>query len=167
VDGLGADHILIVAGGTSNGPVEAAARLARDRATVVDIGKTRLDLPWNAYYDKELDVRFLEVLRSRAATTTATSSRASTIPPVTCAGPSVRNLACFVDLLARGQLDVESLVSGTFAVERAVGGLRPAELGRPSRRRASCSSTPPSAADEQHEDTRRQTTSCGNETAGR
>jgi hypothetical protein len=25
---------------------------------VVDIGKTRLDLPWNAYYDKELDVRF-------------------------------------------------------------------------------------------------------------
>ena len=25
---------------------------------MVDIGKTRLDLPWNAYYDKELDVRF-------------------------------------------------------------------------------------------------------------
>ena len=40
------------------GPVEAAARLARDRARVVDIGKTPLDLPWNAYYDKELDVRF-------------------------------------------------------------------------------------------------------------
>ena len=32
--------------------------LARDRARVVDIGKTRLDLPWNAYYEKELDVRF-------------------------------------------------------------------------------------------------------------
>ena len=57
-DGLGADHVLLAAGGSSNGPVEAAARLARDRARVVDIGKTRLDLPWNAYYDKELDVRF-------------------------------------------------------------------------------------------------------------
>ena len=33
-------------------------RLARDRARVVDIGKTQLDLPWNAYYEKELDVRF-------------------------------------------------------------------------------------------------------------
>ena len=33
-------------------------RLARDRATVVDIGKCKLDLPWNAYYEKELDVRF-------------------------------------------------------------------------------------------------------------
>ncbi len=56
--GRGADHVLLAAGGHSNGPVEIAAKLARDRARVVDIGKTRLDLPWNAYYDKELDVRF-------------------------------------------------------------------------------------------------------------
>ena len=47
-DGRGADHILLAAGGSSKGPVEVAARLARDRARVVDIGKTRLDLPWNA-----------------------------------------------------------------------------------------------------------------------
>ena len=56
--GRGADHVFLAAGGSSNGPVEAAVKLARDRARVVDIGKTRLDLPWNAYYDKELDVRF-------------------------------------------------------------------------------------------------------------
>ena len=56
--GRGADHVFLAAGGSSNAPVETAARLARDRARVVDIGKTRLDLPWNAYYDKELDVRF-------------------------------------------------------------------------------------------------------------
>ena len=56
--GLGADHVFLAAGGDSNGPVELAARIARDRARVVDIGKTKLDLPWNAYYEKELDVRF-------------------------------------------------------------------------------------------------------------
>src|SRR5215472_5613726 len=56
--GRGADHVFLAAGGSSNGPVETAVKLARDRGTVVDIGKTRLDLPWNAYYDKELDVRF-------------------------------------------------------------------------------------------------------------
>ena len=50
--------MLLAAGGSSNGPVETAVKLARDRARVVDIGKTRLDLPWNAYYDKEIDVRF-------------------------------------------------------------------------------------------------------------
>ena len=57
-NGRGADHVFLAAGGSSNGPVETAAKLARDRARVVDIGKTKLDLPWNAYYDKELDVRF-------------------------------------------------------------------------------------------------------------
>jgi len=118
-NGLGADHILIVAGGTSNGPVEAAARLARDRATVVDIGKTRLDLPWNAYYDKELDVRF-----SRSYGPGRYDDRYELegidYPAGYVRWTERRNLACFIDLLARGQLDVESLVSGTFAVERAV-----------------------------------------------
>ena len=62
--GRGADHVFLAAGGSSNAPVETAAKLARDRARVVDIGKTRLDLPWNAYYDKELDVRFSRSLRA-------------------------------------------------------------------------------------------------------
>src|SRR4026208_1464433 len=57
-DGHGVDCVFIAAGGTSNAPVEMAATFARDRARVVDIGKTRLDLPWNDYYLKELDVRF-------------------------------------------------------------------------------------------------------------
>ena len=35
----GADRIFLVSGGSSNQPVELAARLARDRVTVVDIGK--------------------------------------------------------------------------------------------------------------------------------
>ena len=56
--GHGVDCIFITAGGDSNAPVELAAELARDRARVVDIGKSKLDLPWNAYYEKELDVRF-------------------------------------------------------------------------------------------------------------
>src|ERR1700749_1518829 len=47
--GGGADHVFLAAGGHSNGPVETAVKLARDRAKVVDIGKTKLDLPWNAY----------------------------------------------------------------------------------------------------------------------
>ena len=49
--GRGADHIFLAAGGSTNGPVEAAVKLARDRARVIDIGKMRLDLPWNAYYE--------------------------------------------------------------------------------------------------------------------
>jgi predicted dehydrogenase/threonine dehydrogenase-like Zn-dependent dehydrogenase len=117
--GLGADHVLIVAGGDSNGPVEAAAKLARDRATIVDIGKCRLDLPWNAYYDKELDVRF-----SRSYGPGRYDDRYELdgidYPAGYVRWTERRNLACFVDLLARGELDIGSLVSGTFPVERAV-----------------------------------------------
>jgi predicted dehydrogenase/threonine dehydrogenase-like Zn-dependent dehydrogenase len=116
--GQGADHILLAAGGDSNGPVEVAARLARDRARVVDIGKTRLDLPWNAYYDKELDVRF-----SRSYGPGRYDDRYELegidYPAGYVRWTERRNLACFLDLLADGSVDVASLVSGVFPIEEA------------------------------------------------
>ena len=133
--GLGADHVLLAAGGDSNGPVEVAARLARDRARVVDIGKTRLDLPWNAYYDKELDVRF-----SRSYGPGRYDDRYELegidYPAGYVRWTERRNLACFLDLLV-----------GRF------GGCRSADIGRPpgrrgSRRlRAGCVRAPSKASD--------------------
>src|SRR5215470_11175177 len=117
-DGRGADHVLLAAGGSSNGPVEAAASLARDRARVVDIGKTRLDLPWNAYYDKELDVRF-----SRSYGPGRYDDRYELdgidYPAGYVRWTERRNLSCFLDLIARQDLDVESLVSGIYPIEEA------------------------------------------------
>ena len=116
--GRGADHLMLAAGGSSNGPVEAAARLARDRARVVDIGKTRLDLPWNAYYDKELDVRF-----SRSYGPGRYDDRYELegidYPAGYVRWTERRNLECFLDLIARKEIDVESLVSGVHPVEEA------------------------------------------------
>jgi predicted dehydrogenase len=116
--GLGADHVLLAAGGDSNGPVEVAARLARDRARVVDIGKTRLDLPWNAYYDKELDVRF-----SRSYGPGRYDDRYELegvdYPAGYVRWTERRNLACFLDLLTDGSVDVAPLISGIHPVEEA------------------------------------------------
>jgi predicted dehydrogenase/threonine dehydrogenase-like Zn-dependent dehydrogenase len=116
--GLGADHILLAAGGDSNGPVEVAARLARDRARVVDIGKTRLDLPWNAYYEKELDVRF-----SRSYGPGRYDDRYELdgvdYPAGYVRWTERRNLACFLDLIADGSVDVGSLISGVYPIEEA------------------------------------------------
>src|SRR5690242_4321749 len=117
--GRGADHLFLAAGGSSNGPVEIAARLARDRARIVDIGKTRLDLPWNAYYDKELDVRF-----SRSYGPGRYDDRYELegidYPAGYVRWTERRNLACFLDLLADGSVDVAPLVSGIEPVEDAV-----------------------------------------------
>ena len=117
--GRGADHVFLAASGSSNAPVETAARLARDRARVVDIGKTRLDLPWNAYYDKELDVRF-----SRSYGPGRYDDRYELegvdYPAGYVRWTERRNLECFLDLLARKDLEVETLVSGTFPMQDAV-----------------------------------------------
>jgi predicted dehydrogenase/threonine dehydrogenase-like Zn-dependent dehydrogenase len=116
--GLGADHVLLAAGGSSNGPAEIAASLARDRARVVDIGKTRLDLPWNAYYDKELDVRF-----SRSYGPGRYDDRYELdgidYPAGYVRWTERRNLECFLDLIARNEIEVESLVSKIFPLESA------------------------------------------------
>src|SRR5262249_30083048 len=116
--GRGADHLLLAAGGSSNGPVEAAAGVGGDRAGVVDIGKTRLDLPWNAYYDKELDVRF-----SRSYGPGRYDDRYELegvdYPAGYVRWTERRNLECFLDLIARKDIDVESLVSGIYPVEEA------------------------------------------------
>jgi predicted dehydrogenase/threonine dehydrogenase-like Zn-dependent dehydrogenase len=117
--GLGADHVLLAAGGDSNGPVEIAARLARDRARVVDIGKTRLDLPWNAYYEKELDVRF-----SRSYGPGRYDARYELegvdYPAGYVRWTERRNLSCFLDLLAEGSVDLSLLVSGIHPIDEAV-----------------------------------------------
>src|SRR6202046_1990137 len=116
--GRGADHVFQAAGGASNGPVETAVRLARDRARVVDIGKTKLDLPWNAYYDKELDVRF-----SRSYGPGRYDSRYELegidYPAGYVRWTERRNLECFLDLLAHKDIEVESLITGTFPIETA------------------------------------------------
>ena len=116
--GLGADHVFLAAGGHSNGPVELAARLARDRARVVDIGKTRLDLPWNSYYEKELDVRFS---RSYGPGRYDDSYELEGVdyPAGYVRWTERRNLQCFLDLIATEQLEVASLVSGTFPIQQA------------------------------------------------
>ncbi len=116
--GRGADHVFLAAGGSSNAPVETAARLARDRARVVDIGKTRLDLPWNAYYDKELDVRF-----SRSYGPGRYDERYELegidYPAGYVRWTERRNLECFLDLISRKEIEVETLVSGVFPLENA------------------------------------------------
>ncbi|MFK0156066.1 bi-domain-containing oxidoreductase [Streptomyces sp. NPDC090499] len=109
-DGHGVDQVYLAAGGGSNQPVELAARLCRDRGRVVDIGKCRLDLPWNAYYEKELDVRFSRSYGpGRYDPEYELEGRDYPIGYVRWT--ERRNLACFLDLVARGRVDVEPLVS--------------------------------------------------------
>jgi predicted dehydrogenase/threonine dehydrogenase-like Zn-dependent dehydrogenase len=117
-DGRGADHVFLSAGGNTNGPVEAAVKLARDRARIIDIGKMKLDLPWNAYYEKELDVRFS---RSYGPGRYDTRYELDGIdyPAGYVRWTEKRNLESFLDLVARNELEVASLIDGVFPLADA------------------------------------------------
>lgn len=117
--GHGVDQVYLAAGGGSNQPVELAAQLCRDRGRVVDIGKCRLDLPWNAYYEKELDVRFSRSY-GPGRYDPAYELEGRDYPIGYVRWTERRNLACFLDLLARGRVDVEPLISHIAAFDDAV-----------------------------------------------
>ena len=116
--GFGADRVFLVAGGSSNQPVELAARLAHDRATVVDIGKCKLDLPWNDYYEKELDLRFS---RSYGPGRYDPNYELNGVdyPVGYVRWTERRNLHCFINAVARKEIDPEPLISGIFSLEDA------------------------------------------------
>ena len=116
--GRGADHVFLAAGGSTNGPVEAAVKLARDRARVIEIGKMKLDLPWSAYYEKELDVRF-----SRSYGPGRYDERYELegvdYPAGYVRWTEKRNLESFLDLVARTEVEVATLISGVFPIADA------------------------------------------------
>lgn len=117
--GHGVDQVYLAAGGSSNQPVELAARLSRDRGRVVDIGKTRLDLPWNAYYEKELDVRFSRSYGpGRYDASYELEGRDYPIGYVRWT--ERRNIECFLDLMKRDRIDVTRLISRVAPFDEAV-----------------------------------------------
>lgn len=117
--GHGVDQVYLAAGGSTNQPVELAAKLARDRGTVVDIGKCSLDLPWNAYYEKELSVRFSRSYGpGRYDPSYELEGRDYPIGYVRWT--ERRNLECFLDLAAREKIDVEPLITHVADFDEAV-----------------------------------------------
>jgi predicted dehydrogenase/threonine dehydrogenase-like Zn-dependent dehydrogenase len=57
-EGYGIDAAVLAASAATNGPTEQALEVLRDRGRVVVVGKTKVDLPWEYAFGKEIEVRF-------------------------------------------------------------------------------------------------------------
>ena len=117
-DGYGVDCVFITAGGNTNQPVELAAHIARDRARIVDIGKTRLDLPWKEYYEKELDVRFSRSYGPGRYDPNY-EEKGIDYPIGYVRWTERRNMQSFLELVATKQIDLTPIVSAVFPFEEA------------------------------------------------
>lgn len=116
--GRGCDAVLICADTPSADPVELAGVIARDRAQVVAVGSVGLSLPRKLYYEKEL---FFVNSRSYGPGRydPAYEEGGQDYPLGYVRWTEGRNLEAFVDLLAQKRLDVSSMITHRFPIEKA------------------------------------------------
>lgn len=114
----GADAILITAQTSSSDPVNLAWEIARDRAVVTAVGTVGMEIPRRLFYEKELDFR---ISRSYGPGRydTAYEQKGRDYPIGYVRWTETRNMEAFLRLLADGKLDLDSLITHRFSIERA------------------------------------------------
>lgn len=116
--GRGLDAIVLCAASRSPDPLQLAARLARDRARIVVVGETEIDVPRAAMYEKELDLRMARSY-GPGRYDRDYEERGRDYPAGYVRWTEGRNLQAFVDLVAAGKLRPSELTTHRFPVERA------------------------------------------------
>ncbi len=116
--GAGADLVLITAASEGSAPAVLATELARDRGRIVAVGATGLDLPRRTCYLKELSV---VVSRSYGPGRYDPNfeERGQDYPAAFVRWTERENMRAFLDLVARGTVDVRSLISYRFSIDEA------------------------------------------------
>jgi predicted dehydrogenase/threonine dehydrogenase-like Zn-dependent dehydrogenase len=128
--GRGFDSILLCAATESDAPIAQAADWARDRATVILVGKVGTGFPYAAYMKKELTVR---VSRSYGPGRydPAFEQKGMAYPTGFVPWTEKDNLAEVVRLMGLGRLNVGLLTSHTFPFEDALKGYDLLAKGQP------------------------------------
>ena len=116
--GNGADAVIIAAETPSSDPVNLAGQVCRDRGVVVAVGTVGMEIDRKVYYQKELDFR---ISRSYGPGRydAAYEQKGRDYPIGYVRWTETRNMEAFIRLLADGKLDVRSLISHRFPIERA------------------------------------------------
>jgi predicted dehydrogenase/threonine dehydrogenase-like Zn-dependent dehydrogenase len=119
-NGHGADAVLITAETASSEPVDVAGEVARDRAVVVAVGTVGMDIRRKTFFEKELDFR---ISRSYGPGRydSAYEQKGRDYPIGYVRWTETRNMEACLQLLSDGKLDVQSLITHRFPIERAQG----------------------------------------------
>ena len=116
--GRGVDKVVIAAATSSNDPMDLAAAIARDRATICMIGVTKMDIDRRPYYKKELA---FTIARSYGAGRYQADyeEKGVDLPIGYVRFTEGRNVEEFIRLIDRGKLDVADLITHEIPFEDA------------------------------------------------
>ena len=115
--GRGVDAVLLTAATSSNEPVELAGEICRDRGRVVVVGAVGLRVPRPTYYGKELSFR---ISRSYGPGRYDPLYEEGGVdyPVGFVRWTENRNMEAFLEMLARGTVQVDPLVTHRIPIDR-------------------------------------------------
>ncbi len=116
--GRGADCVLLAAGALPPTIFALAARIARDRGRVINIGMNRLEMPWKAYYEKELEIRYSRSY-GPGRYDPRYEEQGQDYPIGYVRWTENRNMEAFLDLVATRRVNVRPLITGCFPFSEA------------------------------------------------
>lgn len=116
--GRGVDAVIVAASTKSNEPIRQAAKMCRKRGRIVLVGVAGLELSREDFYEKELTFQ-VSCSYGPGRYDPNYEQGGQDYPIGFVRWTEQRNFEAVLDLMAAGQLDVSSLISHRFPVERA------------------------------------------------
>lgn len=139
-NGRGADAVIITAATSGNGPIETAADLSRQKGRVVAVGSIGLNVPRDAFYKKELDLR-LSMSYGPGRHDVGYEEGGADYPFAYVRFTEQRNMESFLYLVQQGRANPGALVTHAVDFENALDGY--ALLDEPVAQGPEASSTGP------------------------
>ncbi len=117
-DGVGADAVIITAATNDAGPVTTAGKLCRRKGRVVVVGRTEMALPREQFLFKELELR-TSMAYGPGTGDPSYEAEGHDYPLPYVRWTEQRNMQAFLDQVDRRGVDLETMISHRFALDRA------------------------------------------------
>jgi predicted dehydrogenase/threonine dehydrogenase-like Zn-dependent dehydrogenase len=117
-NGYGADAVIICAATSSNDPITFSAEIARDRARIIMVGVSEMNLPRDVYFVKELEFK-LSRSYGPGRYDHRYEEQGIDYPIGYVRWTERRNMQEFVRLLGEKKVDTQAITTHTFPIERA------------------------------------------------